>query len=147
MLKKAGSILDFTLRFALHIGIALFALSSLKPVALKAHPKLAASLWSGQDKAYIVPGSQFKIFKPYLPKTGQVSLILDRPNRESPPFKETSYDAQNYFAPLIINLETVEPAALVYCSTQDTAEKRLTETGYVWTYKIAPGKGLARKTV
>ena len=106
---------------------------------------MTKALWNGHDRTYIVPGSQFKIFKPYLHKTERVSLILDRPNKETVADKETSFDAQNYLAPNIINLETVEPKALVYCSTQAIAEQRLAETGYTWTHSISPGKGIAQK--
>lgn len=147
MLKKIGPLLDLTVRIALHGAILFLALPLLKPAKITAHPQMTASLWSGLDKIYIVPGAQFKIFKPYLPKESRVSLILDRPNDATTKDKEISYDAQNYLAPRIINLETIEPVALVYCSTQAIAEQRLAETGYEWTHRIAAGKGMARKIV
>lgn len=145
MRKKVGPTLDLMIRIAVH-GVVLFlAISLFYPVISKAPPRMIQALWSGHDTTYVPPGSQFKIFKPYLHKTNRVSLILDRPNNATTEDKETSYDAQNYLAPRIINLETVEPLALVYCSSQTIANQRLAEAGYEWTEHIAPGKGTARK--
>lgn len=145
MLKKVSFACDLFIRISLH-GIVLFlAIALFYPVKTKAPPRMIHSLWNGLDRAYIPPGSQFKIFKPYLPAKGRVSLILDRPNNENTKNKEISYDAQNYFTPLIVNLETMEPLALVYCSSQAIADQRLIETGYEWTHPLSPGKGMARK--
>jgi len=147
MFKKHRDHVDFIVRLVLHLGLLFLALSVIKPIKVKTPEPLIQSLWSTKDRAYLPPGSQFKIFKPYLPAKGRVSLILDQPNNATTKNKETSYDAQNYLAPVIINLETVEPLTLVYCSTQDIAEQRLKETGYRWTQQLSPGKGFARKTL
>ena len=144
-MNKYLTVPDSLLRFSIHLAAAIFAVSTLGPLALKAHPRLTQDLWSGRDQSYVAPGSHFKIFKPYLAAQGRYSLILDRPNNESVKYKEASYDAQNFLAPLVINLETVEPMALVYCSTPEIAEQRLAQTGYEWAYPLAPGKGLAKK--
>lgn len=144
-MKRITNILDKAVCVAVHILLAGIAFSGLKPVLLPAHPNLSSALLSGMDTAYSRPGAEFRMFKPYLPNTGRISLILDEPNRSSAHFKETSFDAQNFLAPLLINLETVEPLAIVSCSGAGIAEKRLAETGYVWSYPLAPGKGIARK--
>jgi len=145
MLKKAGLIMDVILRTALHAAILFLAFSVFSPAKSKAPARMIQALWTGSDQTYIQPGSQFKIFKPYLRDVDRVSLILDLPNNSNVKTKETSYDAQNYLAPDVINLETVEPVALVYCSTQALADQRLLATGYVWERLISPGKGIAKK--
>ncbi len=145
MLKKTALSFDLLCRVALHGAVLVLAVSLFYPVKTKAPLRMTQALWSGHDRTYVPPGSQFKIFKPYLHKIARVSLILDHPNNATTESKETSYDAQNYLAPRIINLETVEPVALVYCTSENIANERLAEAGYAWTEHIAPGKGTARK--
>jgi hypothetical protein len=145
MLKKVGQPLDLIFRAAIHGTVLFLAVSLFYPVKTKAPPRMTQALWNGHDRTYVPPGSQFKIFKPYLHKKDRVSLILDRPNTASTEDKEISYDAQNYLAPRIINLETVESKALVYCSSKTIATQRLAEAGYEWTEHISPGKGIAKK--
>ncbi len=134
-----------TLCLGFHAAAIYLAIVTLTPVTLKPHPRLAAELLSGRDGGYRLPGSQFKVLKPLLPKQGRFSLIYDRPCPTDTESKEFCYDAQNYLAPLLINVESVEPAALVMCASQELADKRLLESGYEWTYQVRQGQGLARK--
>ncbi len=135
----------FTVSLGFHALAIILSVITLKPNTLPVHPRLAAELLSGRDGGYHLPGFQFKIFQPILPKKGSASLIYDTPYSADAKSKEFCYDAQNFLAPFLLNMETKEPIALVYCSSAELAEKRLAETGYRWAYNAGKGRGVARR--
>ncbi|OGW72738.1 MAG: hypothetical protein A2Y02_03160 [Omnitrophica bacterium GWA2_52_12] len=137
--------LKFAISFAFHIIAIVLSVMTLKPNTLPVHPRLAAELLSGRDNGYQLPGSQFKIFQPILPKKGSASLIYDRPCPTDAKSKQFCHDAQKFLTPFLLSMDTQEPIALVYCSSAELAEKRLAETGYRWAYNAGKGRGIARR--
>ena len=116
-----------------------------EPTALKAHPVLLKSLLSGNTQGYILPGSELEPFKNSLPNSGSVSFLTDQAFGVNQDEEKFLYDAQSYLAPLVLNTEPGEALAVVYCSTQASADSRLQATGYSWLHMISDGKGIAQK--
>ncbi|PIQ86836.1 MAG: hypothetical protein COV74_03120 [Candidatus Omnitrophica bacterium CG11_big_fil_rev_8_21_14_0_20_45_26] len=120
---------------------------NFKPLTLTTHPVLLKSLILGQNKGYILPGSEFEIFRPYLPRNGRFSVIFDEPFAQNKSIQHRLWNAQNYLCPLILNHDPAEELALVLCSDESSASKRLNATHYTWLKQINPGAGIARKQV
>ena len=119
------------LRFFLFYGIILviIGLAKLPPISSE-NISLRARLFSGERDVVPVPGSEFSVFKPYLPKKGAVSFIMDRGYHPYAPAAEILYTAQSYLAPLVVNIDPIERKALVYCSNGAIAGVWMQRTGY-----------------
>ena len=126
--------------------IVLLVLRSKHPPVQSPHPLLLQELLKGSDRGYIPLGHEFSKFKNILPEAGTFSFIFDYPFGAYAPNVEWLYTAQNQLAPLILNPQPVEPAALVYCTNSSIADKRMRETGYRLAAVIGDGKAIAVKT-
>jgi hypothetical protein len=102
-------------------------------------------LFSGNEKIFVEPGSQFEPFKPYLPVKGAVSFVMDTPYHPYSPKTESLYMAQSYLAPLVLSVIPVEPTALVYCSKGFIADQWMQNTGYRLKLALTDGQGIAEK--
>lgn len=107
--------------------------------------KLLENLLNGSDKGFYPLGHEFSVFDGLVPETGRISFIMDFPFSNYGKTVEQIYTAQSYFAPLLINKNPEEPLAIVFCSSEARAHKRLEHEGYRWKAQITPGKGLAEK--
>ena len=126
--------------------VAIVILTSFPPLKLKPHPFLLKSLISGTDQGYIIPASELEPFKKYLPQNGFFSFLMDYPyddHDEKAELREFFWKAQNYLVPIVLNRNPGETRAIIFCSNDAIAEKRLQEAGYDWLTKIGDGKGIA----
>lgn len=130
---------------AFYAAVILLIVFSHKPNALPLHPDLGRTIGEASNRGYIVPASPLEPLRPLLPRTGKVSFITDRPFEEDIQSMGIHHDAENFFAPLVINKVPEEPLAIVSCSDAATAAWRLEETGYAWIHPIDASKGLAGK--
>ena len=132
------------------IYVLVVILSSFKPLSLKPNSFLLQSLFSGSDKGYIIPASELAPLKPYLPRNGFFSFIMDVPyndNDEHADYREFFWKAQNFVIPIILNRFPAETRAIVFCANDDIADRRLEETGYMWLHHVGNGKGIAVKNL
>jgi len=138
-----------SLSWVFFAAVVMLILSSYAPIALKAHPLLWQSLWSAQNRGYVLPGSAMESFKPWLDAATTYTLILDDPYveeaRKGVKTKERIYDFQNFLCPVLLNPKPVEQKAIVFCADDPTAKKRIEATGYRMIKSLGPGKGLAEK--
>lgn len=93
----------------------------------------------------VLPGYELDPLRAYLPKTGTVSLITDKAYEEGYAVKEVFFIIQNRIAPLLLNPQPVEAAALVFCTNHDKAVSRLSSLGYRMAVDLQDGRGLAVK--
>lgn len=107
--------------------------------------KLLENLLNGTDNGFVPLGKEFTDFDGLLPQTGRISFIMDYRFSNYGRTVEQIYTAQSYFAPLVINTSAEEKLAVVYCSSDAVAEKRLAQEGYRWVRQLGSGKGLAEK--
>ncbi len=116
------------------------------PIKLTNQPyEVWSALLHGGDP-FISPGIEFSAFKPLLPEREKVSFILDFPFNPYVPNIDKLYSAQSYLVPRIISHQTEERAAIVFCSNDEIAKKRLDESGYRMIVPLGDGKGVAAKT-
>jgi len=133
------------LGYAFWAAAAWLIVRSPFPAAQNPPREAAAQLLLGGDKDLPEFGATFAPFKPFLPRKGRISFIMDYPFHPYGTTIEQLYTAQSYLVPLILNPEPGEKQALVFCSSAAVAERRLSETGYRMTMVLADGKGLAEK--
>ncbi len=125
--------------FAIIVGLTLFP----PQIKLgKQPPAVWNALLRGNDP-FIAPGIEFSLFEPLLPKNEKVSFILDFPFNPYVPNIDKLYSAQSYLVPRIISHQTKERAAIVFCSNNEIAQKRLEESGYRMLAPLGDGKGVA----
>ena len=135
-------------RFQRVVSILFFAFLSgmitfnLPHSGRKPHPLLLKSLLTGSDQGYVPLGAQMKVFKPFLANEKRVSFITDYESGDS---RKLHKSAQAYLCPLMLDFKPKEKTALVYCSTQRIAEKRIRELGYQWQKKFSAQTGIAQK--
>lgn len=115
---------------------------SVKPINVK----LLKNLLNTGDKGFKIPGQEYEVFKAHLPKAGAVSFIMDYPFSNYGRTVEQIYTAQSYLAPIVLNTQPVEDKAIVFCSSEPIAERRLELTGYEWEIRLGQGKGIARRS-
>jgi len=127
--------------YAVIAGLTLFPPSI--PL-LKLPPVVQKALLMGNDP-FVAPGSEFHVFKALLPEREKVSFILDHPFNPYVPNIDKIYSAQSFFTPRVISPETKERAAIVFCSNDEIAKKRLDESGYRMLVPLGDGKGVAAK--
>jgi hypothetical protein len=126
--------------------IVTIILQNIPTVELRAPAFLVHRLFRGDPHTYIIPGAELAPFKPYLPKQGSFSFIMDQSlDKSDKEHQMFFWSVCNYLCPILLNQTPVEPNAIVFCSTQDTANQRLKETGYRWRKILSDGKGLAEK--
>lgn len=116
------------------------------PPAKPINVQLLKNLLNASDKGFKIPGQEFEVFKVHLPKAGAVSFIMDYPFSNYGKTVEQIYTAQSYLAPILINTQPVENTAIVFCSSEQIAERRLELTGYEWEIRLGQGKGIARRS-
>lgn len=131
--------------FIFHAIIVLIILRSFTPFRFEMQTKLSNRLFSGSNLGFILPGSEMEPFKKALPPNALVTFLTDHAAGVNIQEERMFNDARLYLAPIMVNPEPAERIAIVYCSRQETADRRLQETGYHWTGIFAPGKGLAVK--
>lgn len=145
-LNRLFQIIRISSAIAFYLFIIAATLKNLPKAELQAHPTLLQNLLSGSTQAYLLAGSEFEPFKPFLPEYGTFTWIVDDPfDRSDEKARRFYWGAGNYLCPIILNGYPGENRAIVFCSTQLIANQRLRETGYRWTKVIASGKGLAEK--
>ncbi len=107
--------------------------------------RLRKEFISGNKRIFRVLGSDFSIFKPYLPLHGAVSFLMDSSYQPYDPITEKLYMAQSYLAPIILNANPDEKSAIVFCSKGYIADDRMQSAGYKLKIALADGKGIAEK--
>lgn len=132
-------------RILFHVGMITLIITSFKPLPIKAHPILLKSLFTGSDFGYIIPGSEFEPFKSILPARGKISFITDHNSGQNQDEEKLMYDAQNFLVPLLLNPEPAESIAIIYTSSHESAQNRLSALGYEWVQEFSSGKGVVRK--
>lgn len=141
-------ILKNTARNGLFYGIVLWIIVTARftPVPEQAFI-LKKFLFSGNEKIFQVfnPGTHFSIFDPYLPSRENISLIMDLPYDRENTASEQFQAAQRHFAPRILTPFPIEKKAIIFCSNDELATKRMSETGYKWILAFGKGKGIAEK--
>lgn len=138
-------ILINTVRTLFYFWVLTILFYSYSPVALKAHPKLLQSLFSKEQTSHIKVGTEYKLFQEFLSKENEVSFIADKPYEGNSNIAKMHHRAQNYLCPVKINTEPTQIRAIVFCSNDSIAEKRMKETGYVMERNLGNGKGIAVK--
>ncbi len=139
------SFLKKTLGFAFY-GYAVFQILAFRvPAGVPVHPALMNSLFTGSGQAHIRPGAEFEAFRKYLPRRGTVSFLMDEPLDSQKLSTETWLSAQAFLAPLVLNPEPGEDAAILYCTSHAIADARMAQSGYRLAAVIADGKGMAVK--
>lgn len=144
-LKERLKYLPYLPGFIFHVIIVIIILRSFTPFRFEMQTDLLNGLFSGSNLGYILPGSEMEPFKKVLPPDALVTFLTDHAAGVNIQEERTFNDARLYLAPIIVNPEPAGRIAIVYCSSQETADRRLQETGYQWTGILAPGKGLAVK--
>lgn len=145
---KTGTIahrITWVLCLGFHIVIVGAILRGYLPITFEIHTGLLKSLLSGSNRGYLIPAAELEPFKRLLAPTDRVSFIMNHPGVSDPEEEKFFLDARNYLAPVILDAGPREPGAIVYCTSEQTANERLTQTGYRWILKLSPGKGLAAK--
>lgn len=117
--------------------------AQLKPPALSPAVELASERFQG----FNMPNFRMDPVRAYLPERGTISMITDHPYEVGKYEEELFYRAQNFLAPLVINRTPEEKLAIVVCTSPETAETRLAETGYSWVKNFNNGKGIASRTL
>lgn len=107
--------------------------------------KTAAELASDRVQGFHMPNFRMDPVRGFLPEKGIISMITDHPYEVGKHEEELFYRAQNFLAPIVINRIPEERLALVICTDPETAERRLTETGYTWVKNFNNGKGIASR--
>lgn len=102
-------------------------------------------LFKGHSDLFKTPGFEFDSFKPYLPKTGKVSFIMDHPYDPHDTRVEPFCAAQAHLAPLVLTPFPSEPMAIIYCSNTATAMRHIYETSYRIIQGPSNGKAIAVK--
>ena len=128
-----------------HAAVAFLILQSYHSPKLPIQPVLFKTLLAGSNQGYVTPGYTLAPFKRFLGNAGTISLITDQPFGKNLEEEKFFHDAQNFLVPLLINPEPREVNAIVYCSSMETANRHVAETGYQWTALLSPGKGVAVK--
>lgn len=129
-------------RYSLHLAVLILLLQGFKPVELRPTPIMIESLLSGSHKAYTPLGSEIEPYRAILPSKGIISFVMDGPIKGNKSVSEMEHGFQNYLCPLILDTEARENAGIIYCSSDDNAEKRLSELGFRWLEKLGAGKGI-----
>ncbi len=101
------------------------------------------AFWDPRGIPY--PGSEFAVYKPYLPEHGTVSFLSDIPYHPYAPAAEQLYAAQSYLVPLLLSAFPGEKEMMVYCSRGDIAEGWMLYTGYRPKVILGDGQCLAVK--
>ena len=130
--------------FLFYFLITLLILFAKNPIPSPFQQQLYQGLLAGKDPFARV-GSNFSIFKPFLPPHDKVSFIMDFPFTPYVNAIDQFYAAQAYLTPTLLSHEPDQRAAIIYCSTTQIAEMRMQETGYRLLLPLAEGKGIAVK--
>jgi hypothetical protein len=112
-------------------------------------PEMLKDLLGGVSTTYRLPGSQFEIFKQFLPPNQKINfLVAETPNEfaSGNEWGKFYYDAQNYLAPLVLNRRPEEKLGILYCPNQEIANARLKQTNLYWVLTISDGKGIVAST-
>lgn len=126
---------------AIAFGLTLFS----PPIKPGKYPSpVVKALWAGNDP-FIAPGAEFEAFKSLLPPGEKVSFLLDFPFNPYVPNIDRLYSAQSYLAPRVLSHDPGERAAIVFCSNEEIAQKRLAQEGYQMLVNLGDGKGVAMK--
>ncbi|MFZ5801923.1 MAG: hypothetical protein ACOY3K_02265 [Candidatus Omnitrophota bacterium] len=126
----------------LYLALLITSILLYRPVTERPIPQILHSLAEGGYEGYKLPGSDLAALKKWLPPSGALSFLLDRPYKEDVEDSKRYQDAQNYLAPLILNPRPEEPIGILYCSSNTAAAKRLRSLNYKMVFPIGPGKGI-----
>ena len=131
--------------YLFHAVIAFMIVRSYTPFHWELQPDLLKGLLTGSHQGYVLPGSEMAPFKDILPPIEAATYLTDDPIETNLAEEQFFNDARLYLVPIVLNSKPEEKIAIVYCSSQPAAEKRLQETGYQWISVLSPGKGIAIK--
>lgn len=107
--------------------------------------KLAHDYLSGEEKAFIPVGAEFRNYSNMLPPEGPLTFIMNVPFSPYAVGIAKLYEAQAYLTPMILNPQPEEKIAIIYCDNHFIADLRMQETGYRLVAVAADGKGMAVK--
>ena len=91
------------------------------------------------------PGLPYTLFEAYRPGNGRASFLMDEPYDPEGKAVEQFQSAQGRLAPLLLNTNPVENAALFFCSRNEIAQARAQATGYRPVVLLGDGKVIAEK--
>lgn len=128
--------------YGLHLSILVLILINYSPSQLEIHPVLLRNLLSGTQGSYKPLGAELAPFKAILPQKGVITFLMDKPRYGDKELTEFFLSVQNFLCPVILNSEPVEPHGIIYCTNDDIANARLSETGYQMVAKQSAGKGI-----
>ena len=107
--------------------------------------RLVKALLADDPSAFPAWGGAFEPLRRELPASGRFTFLMDYPFHPYGNTVELLYTAQSVLAPVLLNPQPGEPLALVWCSSESAAVRRMAETGYLWQKNPGGGKGLAVK--
>ena len=130
----------------LYAAVTALILTHYQPARPRLPAGLVQGLWDGSNRGYQPLGAELAPVKELYARHKEIILITDHPFLKVQEETELQHAVQNLFAPVLVVTEPGPSAGFIYCSSDEIAGRRLQALGYDWVEKIAPGKGLVKKS-
>ena len=123
--------------------ISILVLQTPIPPLHTAHPSLGDMIRGAKSPPF---GAEYLLFREHIGDLEPVGFITDRPydRYRAGASLQRFYTAQVSLVPLLLDPEPGRELAIVHCTSESVAARRLAETGYVWRTRLGEGKGIAR---